>query len=500
MENLIKEYESLRRKLKAYSYAMYMISWDSATEAPKGSFEDKGKYVGVLSEQAYLLQTSKEYLHIVNELHSNKDSLEPVLNHEIILAKRENDRTLKIPMNEYIEFQILMSQSQEIWAKSKNSNDFNMFLPTLDKIISMQRKFAKYLEEDNMKGYNVLLDMYEPKMNVDTLDQFFGLLKEKLVPFFKKIQEKNKFIRDDFAKLSYDVKKQKEFCEYLIDVLAFDRNFGLMKESEHPFTSGFGSTDVRFTVHYYENDFTSSIFSCIHELGHALYEQQVNPELNDTNVGGGASMSLHESQSRLYENMLGRSKEFWSAHYPKLQSLFNEQLHDVSLEEFYLYINKVEASYIRTEADELTYPLHIMLRYDLEKAIFNENLEPSKLNDAWNELFSNYFGLEVKDSKTGVLQDIHWAGGMFGYFPTYALGSAYSAQLYHYLEKDVDINKTLLSKTTKPINEWMKNKIHLLGSSMYPKDIILKAINEEFNPKYYVDYLINKYSKIYNID
>ena len=499
METTIKEYELIRKKLKAYNYAMYMISWDSATEAPKGSFEDRGKYVGVLSEQAYLLQTSKDYLELVNELNENKDKLDPVLKHEIELAKKENDRTLKIPMNEYIEFQVLMSQSQEIWAKAKNNNSFEDFYPTLEKIVSMQRKFIKYLEEDNMKGYNVLLDMYEPKMTVETLDDFFGLLKERLVPFFKKIQESNINIRTDFAKLGFDIQKQKEFCDYLIDVLGFDRNHGLMKESEHPFTSGFGSNDVRFTVHYYEHDFTSSIFSCIHELGHALYEQQIDPILNDTNVGGGASMSLHESQSRLYENMLGRSHEFWEAHYPKLQSLFNEQLKDVSLDEFHMFINRVEASFIRTEADELTYPLHIMLRFDLERALFDGDLEVKDLENAWNEKFYDYFGIEVESAKKGVLQDIHWAGGMFGYFPTYALGSAYSAQLYYHLEKEVDIKQTLLSKTTKSINEWMKNKIHLVGSTMYPKDIIQKAINEEFNPEYYVNYLINKYSKIYNI-
>lgn len=499
MENLIKSYENNRRQLKALQYAMFMISWDSATEAPKGSFEDRGKYVGTLSEQAYILQTSKEAIAIVDELHKSRDSLNILLKHEIEIIKKDNDRTLKIPMNEYVEFQVLMSQSQEIWARAKENNDFLGFKPTLEKIITTIRKFGKYMETDEMKGYNLLLDMYEPKMTVDVLDEFFGLLKEKLVPFFKKIQKSKVKVRKDFALLGFDVKKQKEFCDYLIDVLGFNRNFGLMKESAHPFTSGYGSTDVRFTVHYYEDDFTSSIFSCIHELGHSLYEQQIDPKLNDTMIGGGASMSLHESQSRLYENMLGRSHEFWEVHYSKLQSLFPNQLNDVSINEFYLFINRVEASFIRTEADELTYPLHIMLRYDLEKALFDGNLQVDDLEKAWNDLFFQYFGLEVKEPKKGVLQDIHWAGGMFGYFPTYALGSAYSAQLYHHLAKDIDINKALLEGSTKPINNWMKEKIHIHGSSMYPKEIIKQAIGEKFNPQYYIDYLISKYTKIYNV-
>ncbi len=499
MEKLISDYKEIRKKLKAFYYAMYMISWDSSTEAPKGCFEDRSKHIGVLSEQVYLLETSKEYVEVVNKLHENSNQLDNLLKHEIELVKKNLDKTLKVPMEEYIEYQVLLSQSQEIWAKAKNANDFSMFKPTLEKLINLTKKFAKYFETEEMKGYNINLDMYEPKMTTNTLDEFFGLLRDKLVPFFKKVQESNVTIREDFAKQSFDVKKQKEFCDYLIDVLCFDRNRGLMKESEHPFTSGYGTSDVRFTVHYYENDFTSSIFSCIHELGHALYEQQIDPSLDDTFVGGGVSMAIHESQSRLYENIIGRSYEFWSVHYPKLQSIFPDQLNNVTLDEFYKYINKVEASYIRTEADELTYPLHIMLRYDMEKALFDENLDIDKLEEEWNRRFFDYFGIEVKDAKTGVLQDVHWSGGMFGYFPTYALGSAYSAQLYHYLCKDVEIEKVLVQNNTKVINEWMKEKIHRFGSTKYPNEIIKESIGEEFNAQYYIDYLINKYSKIYNI-
>lgn len=497
MEELIAKYQELRRKIKAYGYARYVISWDSATEAPKGCFEERGKHIGVLSELSYQLSTSPEYVNTVNSLMANRDKLDPVLSHEIEVVKKDMDRYLKIPMNEFVEYQILMSSSQEIWAQAKNKNDFNLFKPTLKKIIDFNRKFIKYQETEDEKGYNILLDLYEPKMTMAEYDEFFDLLRAKLVPFFKEISKKNIKFRSDFNNQKYDKAKQKEFCEYIIDVLAFDRNRGLMKESEHPFTSGYGTSDVRFTNHYHEDEFTSAIFSAIHELGHATYEQQIDPALDDTFSGGGASMALHESQSRLYENIIGRSYEFWETHFPKLQATFPEQLKGVTLDEFYHFVNTVQASYIRTEADELTYPLHIMLRYDLEKAIFNNELDVDDLEKAWNDLFYQYFGIKVDQVKFGILQDVHWSGGMFGYFPTYALGSAYAAQFYHHMEKEVDVKAVIRSGNTKDINEWMKNKIHKYGSSLYPKDIVRLAIGEDFNPECYVNYLINKYSKIY---
>lgn len=500
MENLIKSYQEIRKKLKAYDYARYIISWDSSTEAPKGCLEDRGKYVGILSELSYQLSTSPEYINIVNSLMNIKEELDPVLKHEIEVVKREIDRNLKVPMNEYVEFQVLMASSQEIWAQAKINNDFNSFKPTLKKIVTFFRKYIKYQETETEKGYNILLDMYEPKMTMAEYDQFFALLKAQLIPFLKKIQAKEIKFRDDFNLLTYEKAKQKAFCEYLMDALVFDRNRGLMKESEHPFTSGFGTSDVRVTNHYYENEFTSAIFSAIHELGHGLYEQQVDPSLDDTYCSGGASMALHESQSRLYENMIGRSHEFWEAHYPKLQETFKEQLKDVSLDEFYHFINIVKPSYIRTDADELTYPIHIMLRYDIEKALFNNEIEVDDLENVWNDLFYQYFGIKVDQAKNGVLQDVHWSGGMFGYFPTYALGSAYAAQFYHYMEKDLNVKEILKSGSTKPLNDWMKEKIHKYGASLYPNEIIKLAVGEAFNPKYYVDYLIKKYSQIYQID
>lgn len=499
MQDLIAKYEEYRKKLKAYGYAMWMISWDSATEAPKGCFSERAKYTGVLSEESYKLTTSPERIEIVNKLYENRDQLDSILAHEIVEAKKSLDDILKIPMDEFVKFRMLLASSEKIWATAKQNNDFESFKPCLEEIISYTKKFAKYLETDELKGYNILLDDYERGFTTKEYDEFFGLLKKELVPFVKEITSRKLEYNNSFESKTYPRLDQIEFAKYIQEVMCYDTDHGLMKESEHPFTSGVSSKDVRFTVHYYENLLTSSIFSAIHELGHAKYEQQVDLALDDTYVGKGASMAMHESQSRFFENIIGRSHKFWEVHYGKLQEIFKEQLKDTSLEDFYKAINKVENSLIRTEADELTYPLHIMIRYDIERMIMNNEVEVSELPELWNKMYKEYLGIDVPSLSKGVLQDVHWSGGMFGYFPTYALGSAYAAQIYHKMKQEIDVDKILESGTTKEINEWLKEKIHKYGSTKYPKEILKIATGEDFNPMYYVNYLKEKYSKIYNL-
>ena len=499
MQDLINMYQDYRKKIKAYSYAMWMIGWDSSTEAPKGCFEERAKYTGVLYEESYKLETSKEYIDVVKVLYDNKDMLDIVLSREIIEVKKNLDKILKVPMEEYVEFQTLLATSQNIWTEAKIQNDFEIFRPCLEKIVSFIRKYAKYIETENLKGYDILLDDFEPGFTTKEYDAFFDVLKKELVPFVKKVTSNRLEYNDNFENKVYPRLDQIEFAKYIQEVMCYDTDHGLMKESEHPFTSGLSTKDVRFTVHYYEDLLSSSIFSAIHELGHATYNQQCNPELDDTFVGGGASMAMHESQSRFYENIIGRSLEFWRVHYSKLQEIFKEQLKDTSLEDFYKSINKVEKSLIRVEADELTYPLHIMIRYDIERMLLKGEIEVKDLPDVWDNMVKEYLGIDVPSVSQGVLQDVHWSNGTFGYFPTYALGSAYSAQIYNKMKQDINIEKVLEGGTTKEINEWLKEKIHKYGATKYPKELLLIATGEEFDPMYYVNYLKDKYSMVYGI-
>ena len=498
LKQVIKTYVDYRTKMQALGYASYIISWDSETEAPVGCLEERSKQVGVLSEMSYSLERSNEYIETVKKLYENLDSLEDVLKVEIKKVYKDLMNSLKVPMEELVEYSILISKAQSIWADAKVNNDYKKFEPILDEIIKFNKRYVKYLETDELKGYDVLLDMYEEGMTKEKYDKFFSLLKSEIVPLVHKInklEQSNNLFKDKL----FDINKQKEFAEYIMDVMCFDKSRGLIKESEHPFTSGYGTSDVRITTHYYEDLLISSIFSCIHELGHATYEQQCNPILDETLVGGGASMAMHESQSRFYENIVGRSYEFWERHYPKLQSIFKEELKDVSLEDFYKHVNNVECSLIRTEADELTYPLHIMVRYEIEKLIIESDVNVCELPTIWNNLYKEYLGIDVPSDKEGILQDVHWAGGSFGYFPTYALGSAYGAQMLDAMKKDLDFEKEINKPNLKAINEWLKEHIHIYGATKNPDELINIATGMSFDATYYVEYLKNKFSKLYNL-
>jgi len=500
MQELLQNYNELKAKSKAFGYAMWMISWDTETEAPRGSMQYRSKQIGILSSEMYNLRTSPETIKLIYDLYEQKDLLGPIERKEIIEAKKDVDKIVKIPKDEYIAFQMLISESSQIWADARSKNDFEAFRPTLEKVVEFSRKYAKYLETDTLKGYDVLLDDYETGMTMVNYDKFFETLKTDLVPFALEVSKTKRQINDAFLKLSYPKEKQKEFVQYLIGVFNFDLNHGVLKESAHPFTSGVSTQDVRFTVRYHEDFFLSSIFAAIHEMGHAIYGQQTDSKLDDTFLNGGASLGIHESQSRFYENIVGRSYAFWETHYSKLQSIFPEQLGSVSLDDFFVAVNKVETSLIRIEADELTYSLHIMLRYEIERGLLNGTIEVKDLPKVWDELMMKYLGMKSPNHALGVLQDIHWSMGLIGYFPTYALGTAYGAQIHHAMLKEIDVDQRIKDNNIKAINVWLKEKVHQFGATKEPLEIIRDATGEEFTAQYYVKYLKEKYSKIYKIN
>lgn len=499
LEEMKKIYFEVRDKINALNYAFIVIGWDSETEAPNGCFDDRSNKIGVLSQMQNDLIFDEKYVGAVNFLYANINKLDKLLKREIEMTKKNLDNTLKLPKELIIESSVISTKATQAWIEAKNKDDFSIFAPYLKQIVDIQKQMIKYLETDELKGYDVLLDQYEEGMTMKKYDEFFNLLKVELAPLIKQISEKGYKYNDEFARKAYPVLKQKEFAKYIAKVMCFDYERGLDKESEHPFTSGNGRHDVRLTNHYYEDMFTSSIFSMIHELGHATFEQQVSEKLDNTNLGGCSAMALHESQSRFYENIVGRSYAFWNTHYPKLQKIFKKQLKDVTLEEFYHYVNKAECSLIRTEADELTYPLHIMIRYDIEQGLLNNTISVDELPTVWNKAYKEYLGVDVPNNKLGVLQDVHWSGISFGYFPTYALGSAYSAQFYHKMKEELDIEKAFGAKTLKQVNKWLKQNVHQYGDSKKPLEILKDATGEDFNPNYYVEYLKEKYTKLYNL-
>ncbi|MDY6151634.1 MAG: carboxypeptidase M32 [Eubacteriales bacterium] len=498
MQKSLEIYNETNRKLKALAYCGFLSGWDINTEMPpKANHEAE---LSALSEMSYTLQTSDEYSAAVDDLYAHRDELSDVLKHEIEAAVLSKQKLKKVPMDEYVEYGALLNRFYNVYVEAKNKSDFSLALPYYEKVVEFKRKYVLWQQTDELSGYDILLDEFEKGTSRKQYDEFFALLKEKLVPLIKKISGKKLPFDDSFGKKYYSEEGQKRFQEYLRGVVGFTPDHTVVKESEHPFTSGYGKTDVRITNHFYADNFLSSVYSAIHEMGHGMYEMQVSDEVDKTMSGGGASMAMHESQSRFLENIIGRSKSFWETHFEKLKEIFPENLDGVTANDLYLLSNRAECSLVRTEADELTYSLHIMVRYEIEKGLLNGQIEAKDIPSEWNRLYKEYLGIDVPSDKEGCLQDVHWACGDFGYFPTYALGSAYASQIYHAMQKDLDVAAEIRTGSFSGIEKWLAEKIHRFGASKDPKDILFYATGEEFNPNYYIDYLVGKYSKLYGLD
>ena len=330
-----------------------------------------------------------------------------------------------------------------------------------------------------------------------TIQRDLDTLRKGLVPLIRAIGEKPQ-IDDSFLHLEYPVEQQKAFADYLMEVMGLDRGHCGLGETEHPFTLEFNNKDVRITTNYDLHNVASSMYSVLHEGGHALYELNIDPAYDYTAVTGGATMGIHESQSRFYENLLGRSRAFTGFVFPKLCELFPE-LSGHTAEEFYRAINKAEPSLIRTEADEVTYSLHVMVRYELEKRVMHGELKVHDLPGEWNRLYKEYLGVDVPDDKHGVLQDSHWSGGSIGYFPSYALGSAYGAQLLRKMKETVDVDECLKTGNFAPINAWNREHIWQYGCLKKPGALLEQALGEKFDPTVYTQYLEEKYGEIYGL-
>lgn len=363
--------------------------------------------------------------------------------------------------------------------------------------MAFNRKAAGWYNPE-MQPYDALLNEYEQGLTMETLDAFFACLRSAIVPLLAAIQKAEQ-IDDSFLRKSYPVAAQREFSDYLMDVLGLDRRYCGIAETEHPFTTNFNNKDVRITTHYHEDNVASSMYSVIHEGGHALYELDCDDCYNYTFLAGGVSTAIHESQSRFFENIIGRSEGFIHYIYPKLQELFPEQFSGVTANDFYRAVNKVQPSLIRTEADELTYCLHIMVRYELEKRLISGELAVRDVPAQWNKLYKEYLGVEVPNDTLGCLQDTHWAGGMIGYFPSYALGSAYGPQMLAVMEKrQGPIADAVAKGDLSGVRGWLKENIHRYAGFYSPGELFNRVCGD-FNAEYYTEYLIKKYSELYGL-
>lgn len=496
LKQALEQLASLQTKMYAFRCASSSLYLDSVTVAPSDTAQGRGVALGVLAGEQHKLMTDPAVGELLDFLDAHSGELDQLQRRQVEELTRSYRQLQRIPADEYMAYAQLTNKASDVWHKAKENNDFAAFQPLLEQLVDVNRRFASYYDPDKAP-YDALLNEYERGVDSVYLDRFFAVVRERLVPVIHAIGDREQ-PDDSFLHRHYPVESQRRFSDYLMDVLGLDRAHCTIGETEHPFTLEFNNKDVRITTHYNENNMASSMYSVIHEGGHARYELNIADEVQYTCLSGGVSMGVHESQSRFYENIIGRSRPFIQAVFPKLQEFFPQQLCDVTEEQFYRAVNKAQPSLIRIEADELTYCLHIMVRYEIEKQLIGGTLAVKDVPETWNRLYKEYLGVDVPDDKHGCLQDSHWSGGSFGYFPSYALGSAYGAQMLRNMEKEIDVWGPVSRGDLSGVSGWLKERVHQFGGLLTPTEVVQNACGS-FDPTVYTDYLANKYSQLYGL-
>lgn len=478
------------------SAAAAVLNWDHQTYMPEGGIIGRAKQLSTLSRIAHELLTSDEMGELLDSVEEPDAGTETAA--ILRLARREYNRATKLPSRLVEKISHTRAIAEPAWAWARAESDWSAFAPHLEKMIPLQRETAGHLGYDD-HPYDALLDLYEPGVRKAKLQRLFDELKAGLVPMIQTISGAGSEDRSAPLHGGFDEAKQDEFGRSVITAFGYDWNRGRQDRAVHPFCINFGGPgDVRITTRFDPNWLSPAIFATFHEAGHAMYEQGVDPAYTRTPLSGGTSMGVHESQSRLWENLVGRSRGFWSHYYPRLRETFPGALAGTDLETFYRAINDVRLSEIRVEADELTYNLHILLRFELEAALLEDSLAVPDLPDAWSAKMEEYLGITPENDARGVLQDVHWAAGLFGYFPTYAMGNVLSVQLFEEAVKErPEIPDGIAHGEFGMLLEWLRENVHRHGSRYDPEDLIQRVTGRPLDAAPYLGYLKTKFGELY---
>ena len=495
LNKAVEKLNELEKAAYALNHAQAVLYTDGDTVAPKNSWKGRGKALAYLGELTYRQMVNPETGEVLETVLQHKEETDEITFRRAEVMKEHYDDLHVLPMEEYVAFQELTNESSAVWHDAKVKSDWNMFAPFLEKIIAGRRRFAS-LKAPEKPAYDVLLDEYEKGATMASLDPFFRTLKDELSPVILEVAKREKPV-PAFMKGPWPVSSQKAFSEKIMALEGIDPLNCTLGETEHPFTNNTNKWDVRITTHYYEEDPFFSMYSVIHEGGHALYELDVRDDLQFTCLSGGVTMGVHESQSRFYENIIGRSRAFCAPLLKVMKEVFPEQMKGVTEEDLYSAVNLSKPSLIRTEADELTYSLHVMIRYELERAMIGGDLKVQDIPGEWNRLYREILGIDVPDDRRGCLQDSHWSFGGIGYFPSYALGSAYGVQMLREMEKTVDVPGTVGKGDLSPVTAWLTEKIHQYGNLKKPQDLLSEAMGGPLDASFYTAYLKEKYTALY---
>lgn len=491
-------------EIRRIQSAAAVLSWDQETYMPAGGGAARAEQIATLEGLAHQRLVSAELETLLTEwidpaTGQAADSWDEPSRSLLRETWRDFSRAKKLPSDFVIRLSRECSLAQQAWVTAREESRFSKFLPSLKIILGLKRDEARYLGYRN-SPYDALLDTYEPGATIAQLAPLFTQLRERLVPLLRRVQASHVTIDDRCLHQSFDQSKQVEFGRLVLTAMGYDFERGRLDLSAHPFTTSFHPTDVRVTTRVFEKDLPSCLFSCIHEGGHGLYDQGLDPRYYGSPLGESVSLGFHESQSRLWENCVGRSRAFWHCFYPMLQHTFPQQLADVPLDRFYAAINRANPSLIRVEADELTYNLHIMLRVEIEQALIEGRAEPDELPGLWNEKMQSYLGIVPERDAEGVLQDVHWSMGAFGYFPTYTLGNLYSVQFFEQATLELpQLEEEMRAGHLLPLRRWLEQKIHRWGRMFTPDHLARRVTGSGVNPEPFLRYLETKYAELYRL-
>jgi len=478
--------------------AASVLGWDQQVNMPPMGAEARGQQLATLGKIAQEKFTSDEVGRLLEDLQKEYSDVETDDGAMIRVASRNYDKAKRVPSSFVAEQAVAASKAFEAWVEAKSKSDFSIFLPFLEKNVELVKKYVSFFPPAD-HPYDVLLDDYEPGMKTAEVQEIFGNLRPKQVQLIKAISEA-KQVNDKFLHKKFNEEKLWKFSETIVSAFGYDFNRGRQDKAPHPFETTFSVNDVRITNRYEAENPMATLFSAMHECGHALYELGVNPAYERTQLESGTSLAIHESQSRMWENLVGRSLPFWEHFYPEMKKTFSSQLNGVSVKQFHKAVNKVQPSLIRVNADEATYNLHIMLRLEIEIGMVDGKIKIKDLPEIWNTKFKDYLGITPPNDAQGVLQDIHWSYGSIGYFSTYALGNIVSAQLWEKINKDIyNLEEQIRKGKFEQLREWLREKIHTYGHKYDPQDIVQKVTGSKIDSAAYVRYLTKKYSEIYDL-
>lgn len=491
-EQNIKKAKEIMKIKNYYDSLEALMAWDLWVGLPKEGINYRQEVSGYFVKERLKLITDPETKKVVEYFREVDDSKYENLYDQAVVRvlTRNYDNSVKVPVELQIEMNSLISKAQMVWKEALNNSDFNLYKPYLKQMFELKTKIAQALDKTR-EPFDVLVDNVDEGLSVEKVDQLFNELKNSTISILSRIKEKHSAIDDSILKVNCSKETIRKIGTKIVETAFFDKNKATFWGVIHPVCVGVGPSDVRITTYF--NHLFSSIFSVLHECGHGVYHYSSNPKAVEYGLWGGISGAMHESQSRFYENLIGKSKEFWQYFYPLLQSEIKE-FAEIDLDTFYSAINKAQPSFKRLDADELTYSLHPIIRFEMEKAYFEGKLKIDDFEEVWNAKYKEYLGIEPKNAREGVLQDVHWASGHVGYFQSYTLGNIYGGQFRNKMLEDIpDLYQQISEGNFEPLNKWNYENIHQYGQLYTPNELILKVTGEEIKSKYFIEYLEKKF-------